>query len=238
MDDVATIIVLTLVAGAAMPAGALLACVDRVHPNWLNTEFRHGIIAFGGGALLSAIALVLVPEGVTSLSVPVAAASFFGGGVAFLGLDILLEKIKSPASQLAAMLSDFVPEAVALGASFASGSPSGFLLAGLITVQNLPEGFNAYREVTASSKISGRRVIASFMAMSLLGPLAGLGGYYWLSSYPRLVGGMMLFASGGILYLVFQDIAPDAKLKRKEIPAIGAVLGFLVGIVGKMLVEH
>jgi ZIP family zinc transporter len=43
----------------------------------------------------------------------------------------------------------------------------------------------------------------------------------------------MTFAGGGILYLVFQDIAPQAKLQRHWIPALGAVIGFLFGVMGK-----
>lgn len=101
MDNVTTVVVLTLTAGMAMPVGALLACIDRIHPNWLNSEIRHGIVAFGGGALLSAIALVLVPEGIESLSIPVAAACFASGGITFLALDVFLDKIKSPAGRYA-----------------------------------------------------------------------------------------------------------------------------------------
>lgn len=236
MDNATTVVVLTLMAGIAMPVGALLACVDSIHPNWLNSESRHGIIAFGGGALLSAIALVLVPEGIESNSIAVAAACFGGGGVTFLALDIYLDRIKSPGGQLVAMLSDFIPEAVALGASFASGNPTAKLLAALIAIQNLPEGFNAYREITVQGKTPGRRVIATFFAMSLLGPCAGLCGYYLLASHDLVVACMMLFASGGILYLVFQDIAPVARLQRRWMPAMGAVFGFMLGLVGKMLV--
>ena len=46
----------------------------------------------------------------------------------------------------------------------------------------------------------------------------------------------MLFASGGILYLIFEDIAPQAKLNHTWVPALGANLGFLVGIIGHLLI--
>lgn len=236
MNDVTTVVALTLMAGSAMPVGAMLACVDSIRPNWLNTETRHGIVAFGGGALVSAIALVLVPEGIKPLSIPVAATCFAGGGLGFLALDLLLDKLKSPGGQLVAMLSDFIPEAIALGASFASGNPTATLLAVMIAIQNLPEGFNAYRELTKRSNLSGRRVLLAFCGMALLGPCAGLTGLLLLASYPVVVACMMLFASGGILYLVFQDIAPEARLQRRWLPAMGAVLGFLLGLIGKMLV--
>lgn len=45
----------------------------------------------------------------------------------------------------------------------------------------------------------------------------------------------MLSAAGGIFYLIFQDIAPQASLKRRWFPPIGAVMSFLLGVVGTML---
>jgi len=45
----------------------------------------------------------------------------------------------------------------------------------------------------------------------------------------------MLFSAGGILYLIFQDITPQAKLKNHWFPALGAVAGFLLGVIGYMM---
>ncbi|MDP5291897.1 divalent cation transporter [Oceanimonas sp. CHS3-5] len=241
MTDVMMMIVFTLLAGLAMPAGALLARIERIHPDWLENELRHSVVAFGGGALLSAVALVLVPEGAARLTASSAALCFAGGGLAFMALDVLLDRFKTRAGQLAAMLSDFIPESLALGAAFAYGSKSGaLLLAGLMALQNLPEGFNAYRELSATARPgNGRgRAVKSFVGMALLGPAAALAGYFWLAANPPLVSGIMLFAAGGILYSVFQDIAPQAVLERHWAPPMGAVLGFLLGILGHMLITH
>ncbi|WP_116473235.1 ZIP family metal transporter [Zobellella maritima] len=236
MSELMMIVAFTLLAGMAMPLGALIACVERIHPAWLENEFRHSVIAFGGGALLSAVALVLVPDGIGSLDPVMAALCFCGGGLAFMTLDIVLFKLRTPASQLSAMLSDFIPESLALGAAFAMGaSGSGVLLAVLMALQNLPEGFNAFRELNASSGYSRFKIIALFALMALCGPAAGLSGYLWLAESPSLVAGIMLFASGGILYSVFQDIAPQAVLDRHWAPPMGAVLGFILGMVGHMV---
>jgi ZIP family zinc transporter len=54
---------------------------------------------------------------------------------------------------------------------------------------------------------------------------------------PVILGGIMLFASGGILYLIFQDIAPQVPLKRSWAPSQGAVAGFALGLVGHLLVQ-
>jgi ZIP family zinc transporter len=68
-----------------------------------------------------------------------------------------------------------------------------------------------------------------------LGPAAGFLGYVFLRDMPVVTAGIMSFAGGGILYLIFQDIAPLSKMQRHWTPPLGAVLGFLVGMIGKQL---
>lgn len=194
-------------------------------------------MAFGGGALLSAVALVLVPEGTENLSPISATVCFALGGYCFMALDIFLYKMNTPASQLAAMLSDFIPESIALGAAFALGGNSAYLLAGLIALQNLPEGFNAYRELMKSATYRPLFIITLFAGMALFGPASGVIGYFWLANYPSFVSGIMLFAAGGILYSIFQDIAPNVKREKHWGPPMGAVAGFALGMVGAMLTK-
>ena len=50
-----------------------------------------------------------------------------------------------------------------------------------------------------------------------------------------MVAVIMMFASGGILYSVFQDITPKVKLDKFWFPPMGAVLGFALGVIGHML---
>lgn len=237
MDPLLIVIVSTLLAGLAMPFGAAIACFEKIEEEWIEEEFRHTVMAFGGGALLSAVALVLVPDGVAALTPLSACICFLLGGIAFMLLDIYLKKINTPASQLAAMLSDFIPESIALGAAFAIGSNSAFLLAGLIALQNMPEGFTAYRELNATSVYKPHKIIITFSLMALLGPVSGVLGYLWLSGYPEIIASIMLFASGGILYSVFQDLAPQVKLENYWAPPMGAVLGFMLGMFGFMVVQ-
>lgn len=236
MSPILQLIIFTTIAGIAMPVGALLASIEHLRPQWLERELRHTVIAFGGGVLLSAVALVLVPDGTEHLPVGWAAFWFMVGGIAFLAIDRVLSASKSSAAQLVAMLADFVPEAIAMGASYATGSSTGMLLALLITLQNLPEGFNAYRELRSSTKITTNRIIAAFTAMAMLGPASGLLGYHFLADRQGVVGALMLVAAGGILYLTFNDIAPQAKLENRFAPPMGAVTGFLLGLIGHMLV--
>ena len=235
MDSLLTVITSTLFAGLAMALGAAIACFEKIANKWLEEELRHSVIAFGAGALLSAVAFVLVPESIEVLPPLSACLCLLMGGFSFLFLDIYLKKTNTSASQLAAMLSDFIPESIALGAAFATGSSNALLLAGLIALQNMPEGFNAYRELNATAIYKPYKIIITFTVMALLGPIAGVSGYLWLSDEIVIIAGIMLFASGGILYSIFQDLAPQVTLEKHWAPPMGAVLGFMFGMLGLMI---
>jgi len=235
MSPLLTIFTLTLLAGMAMPIGALLASIKTKKSAWFENEFRHSITAFAGGALLSAVALVLVPEGVKNLSIITSSIYFILGGFAFMLLDITINKMKTSTSQLMAMLADFFPESLALGATFSINKQSALLLAILIALQNVPEGFNAFYEIKESSNYSKKKIIGLFFILAFCGPISGLTGYLWLASHNEIVSAIMLFASGSILYSIFQDIAPQVPLEKNWAPPMGAILGFVLGLVGYML---
>jgi len=57
------------------------------------------------------------------------------------------------------------------------------------------------------------------------GPAIAIFGWFYLSHDLWLMGAVMLFASGGILYLIFQDIALQSHMRRHWVPPLGAVLG-------------
>ncbi|MCR9089979.1 divalent cation transporter [Algiphilus sp.] len=233
------IILFSAGAGACILLGAALARMERLRPHWLEREFRHFVIAFGGGILLGAVAVVLVPEGRAQMddsvwAVPLVLA---GGGVFFVVERALgLRRRESP--QLMGMILDYVPEAIALGGMVATGSPSAALLAVLIGLQNLPEGFNSYRELASHGGRSPKTILRTMAWLVPLGPLAGLLGFFFLAEQPALMGAIMLFASGGILYLLFQELAPQSRLDKHWAPPLGAVFGFCLALLGDLLLAH
>jgi zinc transporter ZupT len=106
------------------------------------------------------------------------------------------------------------------------------LLAFLIALQNLPEAFNAFREMTQRRPGRRRRTLLLFAALPLVGPACAWLGAALLAGSPRGLGALMLACAGGILYLTFQDVAPKAHLARHWAPALGAVGGFALGLLG------
>ena len=238
MEEFLLISGLTLAAGGCIPLGGLVASIEHIRPHWLENELRHFIIALGGGVLLGAVAMVLIPEGMSAMReslwvFPV----FLTGGFVFYRLERALGMQRRESPQLTGMLLDYVPEAMALGGLLATGSTAAPLLALLIGLQNLPEGFNTYRELLARNGNDSRRTLMLMLAMVPLGPAAGLLGFYFLADYDFLLGTIMIFAAGGMLYLIFQDIAPQSRLSRHWLPPLGAVAGFGLAVIGHLLTK-
>ena len=111
------------------------------------------------------------------------------------------------------MAADFLPGSLALGGIFAVGGEGAMLLALLIGLQNLPEGFSAWRELAAAG-VHTRAALGRMIGLAVLGPVCGAIGWFWLADHEAVLGAVLLFAAGGILYLTFQDIAPQSRLER------------------------
>jgi ZIP family zinc transporter len=234
MSQLAALLTVSWLAGVAAFIGGVFAWLEGSAESERKREFVHGLVAFGGGILVAAVAFALAPRAIAELTPVGLAISFCLGGLVFCVLDAHLARSGGSKAQFMAMLMDFVPEAIALGALFAHHHRMGILLAVFIGAQNLPEGFNAFRERVARH-FTARTTLLVLLAVSLLGPIAACIGYLFLQGFPVLTAYIMGFAGGGILYLIFQDIAPQSRLRRHWVPPLGAVLGFVVGMIGKQL---
>jgi ZIP family zinc transporter len=236
MSQLTIIIIASWLASlAAFGGGAIAWATDGANTD-TKREVTHGIIAFGGGILIAAVAFALLPKAMVALGPVGLGATFCAGGLLFCVLDAHLTRSGDTKAQFLAMLLDFLPEALAFGAVFGQEHRLGILLAAFIGAQNLPEGFNAFREMTTVG-IRSRVALMTLLAVSLLGPVAACTGYFFLQDQAKVTASIMTFAGGGIMYLIFQDIAPQSKIRKHWIPALGAVLGFAVGMIGKQLVD-
>jgi len=233
-----TVLVLAWVSGLMAFLGGLLARYIPLGNGIRVQEFLHGLVGFGGGILLAAVVFALLPDAIERLEPLQLALVFSAGGLAFCAVDAYLSRQGGSRAQLLAMLMDFVPEAISLGAVFVYNRELGILLALFIGVQNLPEGFNSFREMKGSSNNSPRFILSMLFAVSFLGPVAAATGYFLLQDHPNITASIMAFAGGGILYLLFEDIAPQSTMKNFWLPPMGAVLGFLLGMIGNLLIGH
>ena len=193
------------------------------------------MMSFGAGIILAAVALVLIPYGMDHLTVLPMTLSFVLGALLFMFLDHYLEQKGGKTATLLAMLMDFVPESIALGAVFAVHEKMAVLLAIIIGLQNLPEAFNSFRDLVLSG-FTIKKTLTIFFFLSFFGIVGALLGHYFLTESATLTAHLMTFASGGILYLLIQDIIPASKLDKSYLISLGATAGFLVGIIGSKIV--
>ena len=224
-------------AGITVIIGGILARAFNHHVKETpgKYEITHTLMSFGAGIILSAVALVLVPKGMEELELFPVTYSFLLGAVIFMYLDRYLAKKGGQTATLLAMLMDFIPESIALGAVFAIEPQMATLLAVIIGLQNLPEAFNSFRDLVQSG-FTTKKTLVIFFFLSFFGIAGALAGHFFLRDYPDLTAHLMTFASGGILYLLIQDIIPESKLQNNYLTPLGATLGFLIGIIGEKIV--
>lgn len=234
MTELWQVLVLTLAAGIAIPLGGLLSHFERLKSGHLRDDFLAAIVAFGGGALLAAVVLVLIPDALEHAGGLLPMAAFLAGSLVALWGSYVLRRMGTKMRQFLAMLFDFVPESLALGAAAAAGAPGALLLAILIGLQNLPEGFNAYRDMCHSARAKWEHGPGLWLLASaaLLGPAAGWIGYNFIAGHEAVMAGIVMAAGGAILALVFNDIAPMAHRNLHPGPTMGMILGFGMGLAG------
>ncbi len=232
-----SIILFSGFAGITVFLGGLLANYFNHHikESPVKYEITHSLMSFGAGIILSAVALVLIPAGMEELNLFPMILSFALGAILFMLLDQYLAKKGGKIATLLAMLMDFIPESIALGAVFSVDKNMAILLSLFIGLQNLPEAFNSYRDLVLSG-FPAKKTLMIFFGLSFFGIVAALTGHFLLTNSTNLTAHLMTFASGGILYLLVQDIIPESKLDKNYLTPLGASLGFLVGIIGEKLI--
>ena len=230
------IILFSLLSGITVFIGGLISYFfeRRVKNKIFKDKFIHFLVAFSTGIMIAAIAFVLIPQGMENLSVYTSVILFLLGAITFYFLDEFIQKNNTKVPQIMAMLLDFIPESIALGAMFVYDYKVGVLLAVFIALQNLPESFNSYIELRASRFSSFKALIVLFL-LSFIGLIFSMLGYFVLNDKIEITASLMVFASGGIMYLIFQDIAPTLKLKSTKLVTLGVNFGFVIGMLGEGL---
>ncbi len=120
-----------------------------------------------------------------------------------------------------------LPEGVAIGAGFIVSFQIGITLAILMAVHNFPEGM----AVGAAMCIGGVKAKKVILICALAGVPMGIGAFIggFLGGLSKFALSVSLgFAAGAMLYIVFDELIPDAHRK-----AVGhsAIIGILAGII-------
>jgi ZIP family zinc transporter len=240
-----------LVIGASLLAGALAAAAIRVPARAAAT-----LTAFGGGILLAAVALELVPEADREAGVGLTVFGLIAGTLVYVAADAWLTRDESmkamrrsghaaaagqpmamPSSDeeaargesiAAGLFVDGVPESIALGLTIAEGEIGVALLVGIL-VGNMVEAYGAAQPIVAGGRSRHFAVgLLGVIGLSLAGATV-LGGTVLADASAELVGTAQAIAAGAVLAVISIAIIPHAFSEVSSRVASATVLGFIGG---------
>lgn len=238
-----------LVIGGSLVLGAVSAAILRLPGRVAAT-----LTAFGGGVLLSAIALELVPEADREAGAALTAAGLLAGTLVYVGADWwlgrdpkMMEMRRSghaaAAGQPMTMRSseamrgesiavglfvDGVPESIALGLTIAEGEISVALLAGVL-IGNVVEAYGAAQPIIAGGHTKRFAVTLLTAIGFALAFATVLGGTVLADASGELVGTAQALAGGAVLAVVSIAIVPHAFSEVNRLVASATVAGFIAG---------
>jgi zinc transporter, ZIP family len=192
------------------------------------------VLAFGAGALISAVSFDLAEEGLEIGGPGSVGLGLAAGALTYFTVDRMLEMRGGGEAQggealaLGALL-DGVPEQLVLGIGIATateGVSVGLLAA--IFVSNLPEAIGASSDMRAA----GRRpaaITALWVAIAVVCTLASLAGWAIADATSGdLQAAINGFAAGALLVMLSDSMIPEARTKAGLGAGLATVLGFAV----------
>jgi ZIP family zinc transporter len=222
------------VAASALLVGAAAGLVMPV-----NRKLVGLMLAFGAGALISAVAFELSVE-----SFEQGGAQLFAGGLAvgavtyFAGNRWLLTRGGArtrtrvrPGVEghglsivLGAML-DGVPESVVLGASLLGGGSVSPAFFAAVLLSNVPEGFSASADLRAEGR-SPRWILGLWLAVAVVSAASAALAYLVIDITGPGVPFIQAFAAGGLLTMLVDTMIPEAFEEGGDLAGLVTVLGF------------
>jgi zinc transporter, ZIP family len=212
------------VAASSLVLGALLA-IARDWPDQLVGL----VLAFGAGALISAVAFELAEEGVEIAGGLPVGIGLGVGALTYFALDLRLEKGGSnPATALAlGAFLDGIPEQLVLGLGIAVGGEVGVSLIVAIFVSNLPEAIGSARAMVRRGRDTAT-ILRLWVTVAFVCLLATLIGYAIGDSVSGdFEAGANGFAAGALLVMLTDSMIPEAR-KAGRTAGLATAFGFAV----------
>ena len=233
------------VAGAALLLGAAAGYLAPVPRRVIA-----GIMGFGGGVLISALAFDLMDEAYRRGGFDSTSIGFLAGAIVYTAANWLLERRGAkhrkrsgkhqPSEQdhpgsgsaiLVGALIDGIPESIAIGVSLISGGRVSVAAVVAIFLSNLPEGLSAAAGMKNAGR-SARYVFGVHAAIVVVSAAAAVVGYVVFSRYsPDVIAGTTAVAAGGILAMLSDTMMPEAFEEGHNLIGLVTVLGFLAAFV-------
>jgi ZIP family zinc transporter len=215
--------------------GALLALARQ----W-PTRLVGLVLAFGAGALISAVSFELAQEGFEIGNPGSTAIGLAAGAIVYYLLDGAIARAAStgrgragratgsepgPALALGAFL-DGIPEQMVLGIGIAGGQGVSVGLLVAIFVSNLPEAVGSASEMRAAGR-DDRTILRLWVAVAAVCATASVVGFALADLVSHnLRAAIDGFAAGALLVMLVDSMIPDARSRSGRTAGLVTTLGF------------
>jgi zinc transporter, ZIP family len=212
-------------AASSLVIGALLSLVRR----WPDRVVGL-VLAFGAGALISAVSFELAQEGVKAGGPAAVGIGLAAGALTFYVLDGIVSKGGRSAAGTSLALGAFldgIPEQMVLGLGLAAGENVSIGLLAAIFISNIPEATGSASEMRAAHS-SPARIMRLWLGVAAVCTIAtGIGFGIGDSVSGALQGGVDGFAAGALLVMLTDSMIPEAR-KVGRASGIATAMGFAV----------
>jgi ZIP family zinc transporter len=215
--------------GAVAASSLLIGAILALQRDW-SQRIVGLVLAFGAGALISAVSFELAQEGVRAGGAGAVGIGLALGALAFYFLDGIVSRGGRSAAGTSLALGAFldgIPEQMVLGLGLAGGEAVSVGLLAAIFVSNLPEAIGSASAMRHAGN-SSRQVMRLWTGVAAVCTLAAVIGYVIGDSVTgELEGGVDGFAAGALLVMLTDSMIPEAR-KAGRAAGLATALGFAV----------
>ena len=222
--------------GALSASSLLVGALLGVRRRWPERQVG-AVLAFGAGALISAVSFELLEEGAQVGGPGWVALGLGTGAIVYYAADGVVARGghgkaarfspagAGPALALGAFL-DGIPEQAVLGIGLASGEGVSVGLVVAIFVSNLPEAIGSASEMREGGQ-EARVILRLWTAVAVICALATVVGYAIADAASGdLRAGIDGFAAGALLVMLVDSMIPEATGKYGRKAGLVTTLGF------------
>ena len=189
------------------------------------------LAGIGAGALVSAIAFDLIPEGQVLDNAQLALWLLLGAAV-FIVSDRLVEARFGGEGGSGALgivvgaVVDGIPESLIFGIQIAAGQPVSVAFLAAVWISNIPQALAPSADLAGSGWHAGRMVVMWSAVVVACGVTAGLG-YLLANTLTGVEGGRAAaVAAGGLLAMLTDSLMPYAFQRAGRQAGVWTVVGF------------